>query len=290
MSSQKTVTNNNQLEKVISKTLFVSDFYHVKHWSYDLLTDNQPLTGYNDCPCMVYIKKGSFLFNLSAREHYMHSGYILVEKPDCDYKMRPSAGECTIFNFTNDFYELFVTEIGLKQVFFFSNQNILSVILQSTPETDYLHYQILNRLNEAGKLEMDNLVLEFFSQTAGIIINTSQEEEINHWSNTTRLNTVEMAKEYMNNNFINDISLQEVSANCFISPFHFSRLFKKITSFSPHQYLQQVRLKHGEMLLKTSTMPVADIAYAAGFSSTAYFATAFKQKYKMNPLQYRKMN
>jgi AraC family transcriptional regulator len=290
MPLQKTITNNKRFEKVISKSIFESDFYQVKHWSYDLLTDKQTMTGFNDCHCMVYIKRGSFLFNLSRKEHDIHSGYILLEKPDCDYKMRPSAGECTIFNFTDDFYNQFITEMNLKQVLFFTNKNLLSVVLQSTPATDYLHHQILNRFNNAGKLEMDNLVLELFSQAAGIISNFSQEEDASPLSKANQLNAVELAKEYMNNNFINDISLQDVSSNSFVSPFHFSRLFKKTTSFSPHQYLQQVRLKHAEMLLKNSGMPVVDIAYAAGFSSTAYFATAFKQKYKMNPLQYRKLN
>lgn len=290
MPAQQPAITVTTREKLITKNLFASDFYQIKHWNYDLPAHQQNMTGFNDCLCMVYVKKGNFLFDLSVKSYDMYSGYILLEKPGCDYRIRPSAGACTIFNFTDHFYKQFLTELNSKNVFFFTNQNLLSVILQSTPETDYLHYQVLNRLNDAGKLEMDNLVLEFFSRAAGIITNTSPDEEITILSKANRLTAIEMAKEYMNNHFSNDISLQEVSANSFISPFHFSRIFKKITSFSPHQYLQQVRLKNGEMLLKNSSLPVADIAYASGFSSTAYFATAFKQKYKMNPLQYRKMN
>ena len=290
MPQQKEVTDNNSTEKVISKNLFVSDFYGVKHWSYDLLVDKQTLNGFNDCPCIVYVKKGNFLFDLSIKSYDMYSGYLLLEKPNCEYRMRSSAGACTIFNFTNDFYKQFINDLNLKNAFFFSQPNLLSVILQSTPEADYLHYHILNRLNDAGKLEMDNLVLEFFSLAAGIVTNNSIEEEIYPLSKANRLTAIELAKEYINNNFSNDISLQELAANSFISPFHFSRLFKKITSFPPWQYLQQVRLKHGEMLLKNTVMPIADIAYAAGFSSTAYFATAFRQKYKTNPLHYRRMS
>jgi AraC-like DNA-binding protein len=268
----------------------VSDFYEIKHWSYDLLANRQDMHGFNDCLCLVYVKKGHFLFDLSVKKHEMHSGYILLEKPGCDYRMRPSAGAVTIFNFTDDFRQQFVTDMQLEQAYFFGHQNILSVILQSTAAADYLHHQVLNTLPAAGKLEMDTLVIELFSEAAGIISNRSADEDIPVVSKANRLTTIERAKEYMHTHFSNDISLQEVAEHSFTSPFHFSRLFKKITSFSPHQYLQQVRMKHAEMLLKNSNLPVADIAYSSGFSSTAYFATAFKQQYKLNPLQYRKMN
>jgi AraC family transcriptional regulator len=290
MPVQSTNIAINGREKLFSKNLFVSDFYEIKHWSYDLLAEQQDMNGFNDCLCLVYVKKGNFLFDLSVKKHEMHSGYILLEKPGCDYRMRPSAGAVTIFNFTDEFRQQCTTDLQLEQSYFFGNQNLLSVILQSTPATDYLHHQVLNNLNDAGKLEMDTRVIELFSEAAGIITNHSAEVDTPVASKFNRLTTVERAKEYMNTHFSNDISLQEVALNSFISPFHFSRLFKKITSFSPHQYLQQVRLKHAEMLLKNSNLPVADIAYNSGFSSTAYFATAFKQHYKANPLQYRKMN
>lgn len=290
MPAQSTNITTGSPERLFSSNLFVSDFYVIKHWSYDLLANRQDMDGFNDCLCLVYVKKGNFLFDLSVKKHEMHSGYILLEKPGCDYRMRPSAGAITIFNFTDHFLQQFVADMQLEQAYFFSNQNLLSVILRSTPAADYLHHQVLNKLPATGKLEMDTLVIELFSEAAGIITNRSAAEDIPIVSKANRLTTVERAKEYMNTHFSNDISLQEVAEHSFTSPFHFSRLFKKITSYSPHQYLQQVRMKHAEMLLKNSNLPVADIAYSSGFSSTAYFATAFKQQYKLNPLQYRKMN
>lgn len=288
MPAQSTNIATGNRGKLFSKNLFVSDLYEIKHWSYDLLAEPQNTKGFNDCLCMVYVTKGNFLFDLSVKKHEIHSGYILLEKPGCDYRLRPSAGAITIFNFTDHFRQQFIADLQLEQSYFFRNQNLLSAILQSTPVTDYLLYQVLNKLPAAGKLEMDNLVIELFSEAAGIITNRSSATAISIVSKAHRLITVERAKEYMHTHFCNDISLQEVAMNSFTSPFHFSRLFKKTTSFSPHQYLQQVRMKHAEMLLKSSNLPVADIAYSSGFSSTAYFATAFKQQYKVNPLQYRK--
>ena len=271
-----------------SSTLFTSGFYQIKHWGYDFDDDKKINTGFNDCLCIVHVKKGNFYFNLSSQSLDMHSGHVVIEKPNYEYRLRPSTGECSIFNFTDDFYRQFLEDMNMKQSFFFSNKNLVSLMLLSNPELDYLQHQIMKRCFTAGKLEIDNLVLEFFNRVAGIITNISIEEELSTMISMQRLSTVEAAKEYMQENFISDISLLEIAAHCFISPFHFSRLFKKFTGYSPHQYLQNIRLKHGEMLLKNSSLTISEISYAAGFSSLEYFATAFKQRYNMRPGEYRK--
>lgn len=287
MINKQSLDKITKVEKLISSNLFVSDFYQIKHWAYDFIEENKTSKGYNDCLCVVFVKKGNFLFDLSRDSYDMHSGHIVIDKPNYEYQLRPSLGECTIFNFTEGFYRQFVADLNLKNTFFFSNPNILSLLLQSNPETEYLHFQIIKGIQQMGKLEMDNMVLEFMNMIVSAISNISIEEELNLSLNMNRLATVEMAKEYLNENFIIDISLQEISTHCCVSPFHFSRIFKKFTSYTPHQYLQNIRLKHGEMLLKNTNKPVSEISFAAGFNSIEYFATAFRQKYKINPSQYR---
>ena len=275
-------------EKVISGNLFTSDFYQLKCWDYDFSNEQKSSNGYNDCLCILYVKKGTLFFNLSHESYEMHSGHIIIDKPDYEYRLRPSAGECTIFNFTDDFYKRFSEDMNICKTFFFFNKNILSLLLRSNAETDYLHHQVMRQMPVAGKLEMDNMVLDFFNQVVGIITNINVDEQLNRKVSTKRLSTVEAAKAYMHENFSSDISLSEIAGHCFVSPFHFSRLFKKFTFFSPYQYLQNTRLKHAELLLKNSRMTVTDISYAAGFSSTEYFATAFKQRYRLSPTDYRR--
>jgi AraC family transcriptional regulator len=275
-------------ENVISDYLFQSDFYQIKNWAFDFKGDTNTSKGYNDCLCVVIVKKGNFLFDLSKQSYDMHTGHIIIDKPDYEYRLRPATGECSIFNFTNDFYKQFIDDFNLKYSFFFSNPNILSLLLKTTPETEYLHYQILKNARAAGKLEMDNLVLELLKHIVASITNSPLEDELSEAMKKYHLVTVERAKEYMQGYFATDISLYEIANYSLVSPFHFSRIFKKFTSFSPHQYLQNVRLKHSEMLLKNSSMPVSEISSLSGFNSADYFATVFKQKYKMSPTQYRR--
>jgi AraC family transcriptional regulator len=274
---------------IISKSLFVSDFYEIKQMDYCLTPAKKTATGLNDSLCMVYVKAGFFSIDYFKKAYDMHSGYILLDKPGFEYRIRPADGTCTIFNFTADFLKQYLAEVNLSHASFFCNRNILSAALRVTPETDYLYYLLLAKLNTAAKLEMDSLVIELFERVTGLITNIRQHQGLVISSKANRLTAIETAKEYMNKNFASDISLQEIAVNSCISPFHFSRLFKKATSFSPCHYLQHIRLKHGEMLLKNEKLQVADIAYASGFGSAAYFASAFKQVYKINPIQYRRL-
>jgi AraC family transcriptional regulator len=288
MKETKTLGGIAPLEKIISQHLFVSDFYEIKNWAFDTKGECKTNDGYNDCFCIVFVKKGNFLMDLSSKSYDMHTGHLIVEKPDYEYRLRPAAGECSIFNFTDAFYGQLVNDYDLKKMFFFNNESILSLLLKSSAEIDYLHFQILKNIGNAGKLEIDNLVLELIQHLIGCITNKTPDTELPSSLLKNHMTTVEKAKEYMNENFFCDISLQDLAAHCCVSPFHFSRTFKKFTAYSPHQYLLNIRLKHAEMLVRNTSRPIADACFSSGFNSIEYFATAFRQKYKMNPTQYRK--
>lgn len=265
--------------------LYSSDFYEIKSWSYHISKEKQDT--HNDCMSLVFVKKGHLHFNLSKDRFEMRSGHVLFDKPDYQFRFLPALGACTIFNFSDDFYRRFLEDLNLKRTFFFSNPQLLSIKLLSTPETEYLHYQLLKKAFRTGKLEMDNLVLELLHQIVHLITDGSKGLKLDTILETKHLSTIEMAKDYLYKNFASDISLQEISGHCLVSPFHFSRIFKKFTAFSPHQYLQRIRLKHGALLLKNSVLPVSEIAYSSGFNSLEYFATAFRQLYNQSPSQYR---
>lgn len=275
-------------EKIISDYFFKSDFYEIKSWDFDFIHDGRVSAGYNDCLCIMFMQNGNFLFDLSRQSYHLHTGHVLIDKPDYEFRLRPAAGQCSIFNFTNEFYRQFLDDLNLKYAFFFSNPDMLTLMLKTTPEMEYLHYRLM-RNTDAGKLETDNMVIELLKMVVNSITQLPA-DDINAKLKKFHLVTIEKAKEYINENFYLDISLFEIASYACVSPFHFSRIFKAFTSFSPHRYLQQVRLKHSEMLLRGSLMPIADVSFNAGFTTAEYFATSFRQKYGMSPSDFRKMN
>ena len=112
--------------------------------------------------------------------------------------------------------------------------------------------------------------------------------QVNRSLKQFHLGTVETARNYIFENFNQNISLQQLAKHCLVSPFHFSRVFKTIMNVSPHQYLTEVRLNHAKVLLTSTDQSIADITYACGFNSPEHFATSYRQRFRINPTAQRK--
>lgn len=73
-----------------------------------------------------------------------------------------------------------------------------------------------------------------------------------------------------------------------LSRFHFLRCFKRATGSSPLQYVLARRVAHAQTLLATREGSIADVAYAAGFSSQSHLNAMFKRHVGMTPGAYRR--
>lgn len=290
MQKKIVIPSIQQVENVQAGFLFVSDDYHIKNWSFDFSGETKKSKGYNDCFCFTMVRNGKFLFDVFRTNYSMHTGHIIIEKADFEYGLRPASGICTIFNFTEGFYRQLLSDYNLQHSFFFSNKNLLSILVQSNPETEYLHHRIIQAAPAAGKLEMDNLVFELVNRVVQLITNTEPNTPLDGILLKFHLGTVEKAKAYMTENFYRDIALKDIAASANVSMFHFGRIFKQITQFTPHQYLTGIRLKHAELQLKNSSVPVKEICYSSGFSNAEYFSSAFKKKYCISPVEFRISN
>ena len=92
---------------------------------------------------------------------------------------------------------------------------------------------------------------------------------------------------YINEHFAEDLPLEKLAAQVGLSPYHFSRLFKRETGYTPHEYLLRTRLSTARYLLKTTARTVKEIGYDTGFSSESRFCSVFKRQEGMTPTAYR---
>ncbi len=92
---------------------------------------------------------------------------------------------------------------------------------------------------------------------------------------------------YINEHFKENVTVEELASRASMSPFHFIRIFKKETGFTPHDYLINTRIANAKYLLKNSTLSVKDICYSTGFSCESVFCSAFKRCLGVTPAQYR---
>lgn len=98
---------------------------------------------------------------------------------------------------------------------------------------------------------------------------------------------IEDSVAYINGHLAQELSLEDLAAQAALSPFYFSRLFKKETGFSPHQYILAARISSAKFLLQSTGGSVKRICFTVGFTSESSFCTAFKRETGLTPSEYR---
>lgn len=94
---------------------------------------------------------------------------------------------------------------------------------------------------------------------------------------------------YIEENYQNELSADEVAKKCHVSYSYFSRWFKKITGKTFIQYVNYVRINHAEQLLMNSDYNITEISMQTGFPTTSYFIKQFKLQKGYSPGKFRKM-
>jgi AraC-like DNA-binding protein len=94
--------------------------------------------------------------------------------------------------------------------------------------------------------------------------------------------------QYINLNYKEDITLDELAEQFFFSKYHICHLFKDYTGFTIIDYINRKRVVEAETLLRNSQMKIVDIAYKTGFKSITHFIRTFKKITGMTPRQIRK--
>lgn len=93
---------------------------------------------------------------------------------------------------------------------------------------------------------------------------------------------------YINSHYMEELSLQIVADQYYVSPYYLSRCFKEVTGFTFVEYLNSVRVKEAKKLLMRSPVKVNRIAKKVGFGSVTHFGRVFKEVTGHPPLFYRK--
>lgn len=99
---------------------------------------------------------------------------------------------------------------------------------------------------------------------------------------------LDKAMRYINENYKNNISLDDVAAECYVNKFYLSHLFNKFKGMSVGKYVLNLKMDEAKRLLETTNLSVNVIAERSGFTDPNYFSRTFKKELGLSPLQYRK--
>jgi len=105
--------------------------------------------------------------------------------------------------------------------------------------------------------------------------------------NHTNFNRISTAIRYIQQNFKNQPSLDEVAAEIKLSPYHFQRLFSEWAGVSPKSFLQYISVNHAMQVLQEEQATVLDAAYDTGLSGTGRLHDLFIKIQGMTPGEYK---
>lgn len=112
-------------------------------------------------------------------------------------------------------------------------------------------------------------------------------EYVSGSARSSESNIIQKVKEYLNNNYSSDISLEDAADLVFLSPNYFSRIFKQQTGENFIDYVVRLRIEKAKELLADTQYKTYEISSLVGYKSARYFSKIFKAFTGFTPSEYR---
>lgn len=99
--------------------------------------------------------------------------------------------------------------------------------------------------------------------------------------------SIKQAQEYIEKNYQDKITVEELASRFAIGRRNLERRFKKATANTIVEYIQRVKIEAAKMSLETSRENVNEVMYKVGYNDTKAFRTTFKKITGLSPIEYR---
>lgn len=98
---------------------------------------------------------------------------------------------------------------------------------------------------------------------------------------------IQDALNFINSNYMHSITVQEIADYVNLSRSYLYKMFIKNLGISPQRYLINLRMYKATLLLKSTKLPIGEVASSVGYSNSLLFSKTFSKHFSMSPLNYR---
>lgn len=148
----------------------------------------------------------------------------------------------------------------------------------ATNSISSLHKAILEG---AGTLECESRILWMMTQLIKRYADIGSTE--GHLGREKR--AIQQVRQYIDEHFVETVTLNRLAQHVSLSPYYLLRAFRAEVGMPPYAYLESVRIRHTQRLIKAG-MPLAEVAAEVGFSSQSHMTRQFKKIIGVTPGQY----
>ena len=241
---------------------------------------------------IIYVRSGFLTVSISGESYIGKTGEAFVVSPGNLHLMGSQSG-------TVDYYTFL---FPLKYISFCTDDMLDEKLLEPLNSG---HLMICPRVNDTAKELCEQLIkiYEAKNDESESKITTQVRTKIillqfilEMWekgfiieNDKSGRNTIEKEMiSYIQQNFMEKISLKEFGEQFHLSEKYISRYFKEHFHITLSQYITHLRLEHAKQLLQDTDTPVTEIAMQSGYQNVSYFIRSFKKTYGVSPLKYRK--
>ncbi|WP_379141308.1 helix-turn-helix domain-containing protein [Paenibacillus sp. sgz500992] len=190
---------------------------------------------------------------------------------------------CPELRKSNGFQALFILKPSYLNI-----QHLTSKLSLPISHLDYIS-SLLDFMIEEYNRKLQGYQTMLRSRFMELVVHLSRQYEKQEGQGVqSNLMYLANAISYMEDNYLEWLSREEIAAKSNISVRHLNRIFQSYYQTTPFAYLQQLRLEHACMLLKKTNLPISEISYKSGFNDSNYFTRQFTKAYGMSPKLYRK--
>ena len=235
--------------------------------------------------------EGEVVYTLPENTYRVTPGQILIIPADCPHSFSEKEGTQRSMILFESTYMLHLRDMSVMSP-------LMKCPIYLHDESD-IHRQIRQLLEQViavynQKETMWNSMCYSYLLQIYVLLGRrqmTQEIPLQHLSDRKAIDSEIMnsALTYLNQNYMYDITLEDVAAFAGFSKYYFSRVFKQFFGFSFSEYLCKRRLEVAGDLLTHTNRPIQEIAIAAGFGSVGTFNRIFRASKNCTPSQYRAM-
>lgn len=227
-----------------------------------------------------FIKKGNVFVINGRTTHGFKDPYDLKI---CNIMFKPemlrSAG--SDIRTSNGFQALFILE-----PFYSNNHAYKSKLNMSIPSLEYIS-SLISIMIEEYELKLQGYKTMLASRFMELVVYLSRQYDNQEKALDSSLMHLANAISYIEDHYLEPITLEDIAARSNISVRHLNRIFREYYQTTPIAYLQRLRLERASSLLKKTNLTITEISYECGFNDSNYLTRLFKKTYGISPKSYR---
>lgn len=242
---------------------------------------------------VYYLLSGERYYFIKDRVFHIKPGnLVLINENDLHKTTDADTKDHTriLLNFSRDYLmSNSKTNIILKDLFT-HNINVIPLLPTDQQHVEALLYRMNHEIQQKAigyEVSLQSLLLELLVYTR----RTIKEDNINGLDHPSPMHEkISEIVQFINRNYSNPLTLLSISKQFYVSQYYLSRAFKQVTGFTFIEYLNSVRIREAQLLLRQSNEKVINIGEKVGFQNNSHFGRVFKEITNLSPLQYRKLN